>query len=72
MTGYVIIVERDEEGGFSAWAPDLPGVIAAAAGYDECVELMREAVALHLESLREHGNVIPQPSAVGAETIGAA
>jgi predicted RNase H-like HicB family nuclease/predicted RNA binding protein YcfA (HicA-like mRNA interferase family) len=72
VTGYVVIIERDEAGGYSAWAPDLPGVVAAAASYDECLELMREAVELHIESLREHGDPIPAPAAVGAETIAAA
>jgi predicted RNase H-like HicB family nuclease len=35
MTQYLVIIERDEEGGYSAWAPDLPGVVAAASSYDE-------------------------------------
>jgi predicted RNase H-like HicB family nuclease len=72
VTGYVVIIERDEAGGYSAWAPDLPGVIAAAGTYDQCLELMREAVELHIQSLREHGEPIPVPAAVGAETIVAA
>ena len=72
MTRYVAIIERDEAGGYSAWAPDLPGVVAAAATYDECLQLMREAVEFHIESLREHGDPIPAPEAVGAETIIAA
>lgn len=42
---------------------------AAAATYDECVTLMREAVAFQLESLREHGETIPEPTAVGALTV---
>lgn len=72
MTGYLVIIERDEAGGYSAWAPDLPGVIAAASTYEECLALMREAVEFHLEGLREHGEPIPAPAAVGAETIIAA
>lgn len=72
MTGYVVIIERDEAGGYSAWAPDLPGVVAAASTYDECLALMREAVEFHLEGLREHGEPIPPPAAVGAETVTAA
>lgn len=72
MTGYVVIIERDEAGGYSAWAPDLPGVIAAASSYAHCLELMREAVKFHLEGMREHGEPIPPPTAVGAETIIAA
>lgn len=72
MTGYVVIIERDEAGGYSAWAPDLPGVIAAAPSYDECVQLMREAVEFHLDGMRKDGEPIPAPAAVGAETIVAA
>jgi predicted RNase H-like HicB family nuclease len=72
MSRYVVIIERDEEGGYSAWAPDLPGVVAAASTYDEVVKLMHEAVEFHLEGLREDGEPIPAPAAVGAETIIAA
>lgn len=72
VTGYAIIIERAEDGGFGAWAPDLPGVVATASTYDECVALMREAVAFHLEGMREDGDPIPPPTAVGAETVVAA
>jgi predicted RNase H-like HicB family nuclease len=69
VTRYLVIIEQDEVGGYSAWAPDLPGVVAAASSYNECLELMREAVELHLEGLREDGLPIPAPNAVGAETV---
>lgn len=69
MTQYLVIIERDEEGGYSAWAPDLPGVVAAADTYDECLQLMREAVTFHLEGMREDGEPIPQPSTVAATVV---
>lgn len=72
MSEYVVIIERDEAGGYSAWAPDLPGVVAAASSYDGTLVLMREAVEFHLDGLREDGQPIPAPTAVGAETIIAA
>ncbi|WP_243790975.1 type II toxin-antitoxin system HicB family antitoxin [Saccharopolyspora gloriosae] len=72
MSEYLVLVERDDQGGFSAWVPDLPGVAAAAATYEECVLLMREAVEFHLEGIREDGDVIPAPTVVGAVTIEAA
>ncbi len=59
VTGYVVIIKRDEAGGYSARAPDLPGVIAAADSYDECVQLMREAVEFHLDGMRQDGEPIP-------------
>jgi len=46
--------------------------VAAASTYDECVLLMREAIAGHLDVMREHGEPIPEPSAVGAFTATAA
>lgn len=72
MNGYVVVIEGDEAGGFSAWSPDLPGCIAAAATYEECVTLIHEAIAGHLEVMREHGEPIPVPSAVNAFTVVAA
>jgi len=72
VTGYVIIIEGDETAGFSSYAPDLPGVVAAAATYEECVALMREAVAFHLDGMREDSEPIPVPTTVGVETVTAA
>lgn len=66
MSGYVVVIERDEAGGHSAWSPDLPGCIAAAANYDDCVQLMREAVAFHLDGMRHDGRPLPQPTAVAS------
>ena len=72
MSGYVVVIEGDEAGGFSAWSPDLPGCVAAAATYEECVALMCEAIAGHLEVMREYGDPIPVPSAINAFTVVAA
>lgn len=72
MTGYAVVVERDDHDGFGAWSPDLPGCVAAADTYDECVQLMREAVVLHIEGLRAHGDPVPSPSTVGLLTVEAA
>ncbi|MGH3612177.1 MAG: type II toxin-antitoxin system HicB family antitoxin [Pseudonocardia sp.] len=72
MSGYVVVIEGDEVVGFSSWSPDLPGCVAAAGGYDECVVLMRAAIAGHLDVMREYGDPIPEPSAAGAFTVTAA
>lgn len=72
MNGYVIVVERDEAGGYSTWSPDLPGCVAAADDYEDCVQLMGEAVGLHLEGLREDGLAIPEPTAVASLILPAA
>jgi predicted RNase H-like HicB family nuclease len=72
VNGYVVVVERTEDGGYGAWSPDLPGCIATARSYDECVALMRDAVHGHLEVMRDHGDPVPEPRAVGALTVSAA
>lgn len=66
------MVERDSAGGYSAWSPDLPGCAAAAAAYDECIRLMREAIEFHLDGLREEGEPVPEPHAVAALVVPAA
>lgn len=72
MSGYVVVVERDDAGGYSAWSPDLPGCVAAARDYENCVRLMREAVDFHLEGLRAEGEPLPEPHAIAALVLPAA
>jgi predicted RNase H-like HicB family nuclease len=62
VTGYVVIFEGDDEGGYSAYSPDLPGVVAAGATRSETERLMREAIAEHIDVLRELGYPVPAPS----------
>ena len=57
---YMVVIEKTGNG-FSAYVPDLPGCIAAGDTVDEIQVLIREAIVLHIESLGEHGEPIPQP-----------
>ena len=68
MTGYAVIIEG-EEGSYSAYVPDLPGCVAAGDSIEEVEHLIREAVELHVTSLREHNEPIPPPSAVAATVV---
>lgn len=58
---YAVIYEKTETG-YSAYPPDLPGVGVAGGTLDEVKQLIREAVALHLQALREDGDPIPEPT----------
>ena len=69
MGGYAIVIERADDGGYGAWSPELPGVVALGDTPDETVEEMREAVKLHLELLRERGEPVPAPTAVQVELV---
>jgi predicted RNase H-like HicB family nuclease len=63
---YLIVIERADDGGYGAWAPDLPGCVALGDSLEECEHEMREAIAFHLEGLREQGEPVPPPTAIAA------
>ncbi len=59
---YLIVIQGAEGENFSAYAPDLPGVVATGATEAECKREMRDAIEFHLEGLRASGQAIPEPS----------
>jgi predicted RNase H-like HicB family nuclease len=61
---YAVIYETGPEGGYSAYAPDLPGCVAAAASLQAVRNLMEEAIEFHIEGMRLNDEAIPQPSSV--------
>ncbi len=65
---YAVIIEAATDGSFSAYVPDLPGCVACGDSQDEVKSLIREAIGMHLESLRQHGETIPTPT-TGACTV---
>jgi predicted RNase H-like HicB family nuclease len=50
--------------GFSAHVLDLPGCVAAGKSLKQTRKLIAEAMELHLSSMREDGDLIPEPSYV--------
>jgi len=64
---YTAVIEEGPEC-YSAYVPDLPGCIAAAATRDELSQLIREAIAFHIEGLREDGLPVPEPHST-AESV---
>ena len=61
MTRYTIIIEKGV-GNYSAYCPDLPGVVAAGETEEWTVELMEEALEFHLKGLKEENLPIPEPT----------
>ena len=59
---YVVIIERAEDGSYSAYVPDLPGCVSCGDSVDELRVNVREAVRLHIESLESHGEPVPPPT----------
>ena len=58
---YAIVIEK-ANGNYSAYVPDLPGCVATGATVEEVEDQIREAVAFHLDGMREDGVPVPPPS----------
>jgi predicted RNase H-like HicB family nuclease len=58
---YAIVIENAGMN-YSAYVPDLPGCVATGATPGEAEDAIRDAIALHLEGLRQDGTPIPAAS----------
>jgi predicted RNase H-like HicB family nuclease len=58
---YAVVIER-AEGNYSAYVPDLPGCVATGFTLEEVEQEIREAVAFHIEGMKEDGLPVPQPT----------
>jgi len=63
MTKYAVIYEPTSTG-YSAYVPDLPGCIATGKTLKQTQARMHSAIEMHLTSMREDGDPIPEPSHV--------
>lgn len=61
MSEYVVIYEQAEDGGWGAYLPDLPGVVALGATRSEVAERSQEALTAYSEELRLRGAALPAP-----------
>ena len=57
---WLVVVEK-AAGNYSVYVPDLPGCVASGQTPAEAQGRIREAIAMHLEGLREDGLPIPEP-----------
>ena len=57
---YLVVVEKAGNN-FSAYVPDLPGCVATGSTVEDTQRNIREAVAMHIEGLREDGLPVPEP-----------
>ena len=58
---YAVVIEQGHES-FGAYAPSLQGCAVAVETREEVVQLIQEAIELHLQSLKEHGDEVPPPA----------
>lgn len=68
MSEYLVVIEHEGDS-WGAFCPDLPGLGVVGDTREEVEQLIREAVAFHLEGLRAAGDPVPEPSAVGTTSV---
>lgn len=61
MTDYVVIYERAEDGGWGAYLPDVPGVVALGETREAVESGIREALDAYADDLRGRGLELPDP-----------
>jgi predicted RNase H-like HicB family nuclease len=61
MKDYLVIYEQAEDGGWGAHSPDVERVFALGSTRAEVEARMAEALAAHIELLRERGERPPEP-----------
>jgi predicted RNase H-like HicB family nuclease len=61
VSDYIVIYEQAEDGGWGAYLPDLPGVVALGDSRDELAERIQEALQAYADEMRSLGRELPPP-----------
>jgi len=68
MKEYLVIIEKGATS-YGAYVPDLPGCVAAGETREEVEQLIKEAIQLHIETMNEDGEVIPEPTSTPIQVL---
>jgi predicted RNase H-like HicB family nuclease len=68
MNEYLVVIEHEGES-MGAYCPDLPDGGVVGDSREEVEQLIREAISFHLDGLRQAGEPIPEPTAVGTTLV---
>ncbi len=60
---YRVLLKSEPEGGYTVLVPSLPGCVTYGENIEEAIEMAREAIQVYIESLREHGEDVPDDTA---------
>src|SRR5581483_12153383 len=59
---FLVAIHKDPDSDYGVSVPDLPGCISAGSTFAEALTMVKEAIELHLESMLEDGQDIPDPT----------
>lgn len=62
MNEYVVIFEQADDGGWGAYLPDLPGVVALGSSREQVGTRIQEALDAYGRELRRLGRRLPEPA----------
>jgi len=57
---YRVVLEPQEEGGYTVYVPSLPGCVSQGETDEEALANIKEAIEVYLESLRERRIPLPR------------
>jgi predicted RNase H-like HicB family nuclease len=56
---YTVVLEQEEDGGYVASVPALPGCVSQADNRAEALKNMSDAIKLYIEDCRDAGDPVP-------------
>jgi predicted RNase H-like HicB family nuclease len=62
---YLVVLERTERN-YGAHAPDLPGCVATGPTPEETLQLMHEAMEMHVRGIEQDGLPVPEPTSTAS------
>jgi predicted RNase H-like HicB family nuclease len=63
---YAVIFEQAETN-WAAYVPDLPGCVTTGGTLEETERNIREAISGHIQTLRDFGERVPEPTSIAKE-----
>jgi predicted RNase H-like HicB family nuclease len=68
---FTVVVEQDEDGVYVASVPLLEGCYTQGDTYQEALELIKDAIVLHIEARKELGEPVPIEVAIDEVRVSA-
>jgi len=69
VLNYRILLKKEPEGDYTVMVPLLPGCVTYGETIEEAIDMAKEAIELYIESLKEHGEIIPTEEGVLEYTL---